>query len=436
VGGDPPASFAQKRLWILDRIYPGCAAYAVPVVYRIAGQLDVQVLAGALSEVVRRHEVLRTGYRMVSGVLCQVIRTAEPVTIPLADVTGYQDPAAEAERLACEQAREPFGLRDGPVVRALLVRTAADRHLLCLTIHHIACDGWSLQLLENELSAYCRSLLDNNAVPGLPPPPQQYADFARLQASRLTGGALDRDRDYWRDRLDGLPPLASIPPDRPRPAVWSFVGAHVPFTLEPRVAAQAELLARAYGTTPYAVMLAAFAALIHEQAGAAEVVVGAPASLREQESQYSLIGMFGNTVVLRLPVSEGMTFRQLVFRARDETRNAIAHQALPFEVMVEELNPVRDPGANPLFQLMFSYQTATTVLQLPGCEVVREFGDTGTAKVDLSVGITREVESCSGRLEYSRDLFEETTARRLAARFATLLDSATAMPLREIGLMS
>lgn len=433
MGGDPPASFAQKRLWILERTYPGCVAYIVPVVYRIAGKLDVRALERALSEVVRRHEVLRTGYRMVTGILCQVVRPAEPVTIPLVDVTGCEDPAAEAERLATADARRPFDLRDGPVIRPLLVRMAGDQHLFCLTVHHIACDGWSVHLLESELSAYCRSLADNDEIPGLPLPGQQYADFARWQASRLAGAALNRDRDYWRKHLDGLPPLASIPPDGARPAVWTFSGAHVPFTLEARVAVQVDLIARACGTTPYAVMLAAFATLIHEQAGAAEVVVGAPVTLREQESHYGMIGMFGNTVVQRLRVSEKMTFRELVLRTRDETRNAIAHRSFPFELVVEELNPVRDPGINPVFQLMFSYQTATTGLLLPGCQVVREFGDTGTAKVDLSVGITREGEGCSGRLEYSRDLFREATARRLAARFATLLDHATATPHERLG---
>jgi non-ribosomal peptide synthetase component F len=215
--------------------------------------------------------------------------------------------------------------------------------------------------------------------------------------------------------------------------VWSFAGAHVPFTLDAQVTSRTDLLARACGATPYAVTLAAFAALVRERTGGAEAVIGAPVAGRQRESHYALIGMFGNTVVQRLEVSEGTTFRELVLRARDESRRALVHQALPFELLVEELNPPRDPGANPLCQLMFSHQTATSGLRLPGCEVVRGFGDTRTAKLDLSLSVTRDGEHCTGRLEYSTDLFEERTAHRLADRYTALLEGLTAEPHRTIG---
>ncbi|MEU1119699.1 MULTISPECIES: condensation domain-containing protein [unclassified Streptomyces] len=433
--GDPPVSYAQKRLWILDRLHPDSPAYSVPVVHRIDGEPDAPALEAALTELVRRHEVLRTGYRMSRGTVRQVIGPAEPVRLPRVDLTGHEDPAGEAERLAAAEARRPFDLAAGEVLRPLLLTVAPDRHVLCLTLHHIACDGWSLTVLESELSL----LYEAFAAGRVPEPPElteQYADFARWQADQVEGTALDRAREHWTKHLAGLPPLASIPADHPRPAVWSFAGAHVPVTIGPGTVAGAGLLARACGTTPYVVMLAAFVALVREESGAPEVVVGAPVALRSRESQFALIGMYGNTVVQRFDVPDGTSFRDLVLRARDESRAALAHQAMPFELLVEELNPERDPGANPLFQLMFSLQrVAAPGLRLKGCRVTREFGDTRTAKVDLSLSLVQDGADCRGRLEYSADLFQETTARRLAARYTTLLAAAVAEPLRPIGLM-
>ncbi|MEE1748308.1 condensation domain-containing protein [Streptomyces sp. JV184] len=431
--GDHPVSCAQKRLWILDRLHPDCPAYTVPLVYRISGRPDVRALEGALTELVRRHEVLRTGYRTARGAVRQTVRPAEPVAVPLVDLTGHEDPAAEAERLGGGEALRPFDLSDGPVLRPLLLTTAPDHHTLLLTLHHIACDGWSLAVLENELST-CYEALTTHRTPELPPLTEQYTDFARWQTDRVAGNALNRSRDHWSKHLDGIPASAGLPSDHPRPAVWSFAGAHVPFTVGPEVVEQVALLARACGTTPYAVLLATFAALVREEGGGPEAVVGAPVALRERESHFSLIGMFGNTVVHRLAVPDGTAFRDLVLRARDESRGALAHQALPFELLVEELNPARDPGANPLFQLMFSYQPAAPPgLRLADCRITRRFGDTRTAKVDLSLSLTREGAGCTGRMEYSTDLFEETTARRLAARYLTLLTEFTSQPLRAIG---
>ncbi|MFC9486651.1 condensation domain-containing protein, partial [Streptomyces hydrogenans] len=387
--GDHPVSYAQKRLWILDQLYPGTPAYTVPFVYRIEGEPDVGALEGALTELVRRHEVLRTGYRMTKGALRQVVRPAQPVPLLRVDLTGQVDAGAEAELLAAE-ARRPFDLASGEVLRPLLLTTEPDRHLLCLTIHHIAFDGWSLTVLENELSLLYAALTTSRA-PEPPPLTEQYTDFARWQADQIAGTALDRARDHWTKHLAGVPALASIPSDHPRPAVWSFAGAHVPFTVGPDVFGQVGRLARACGATPYAVLLAAFAALIREEGDAREVVVGAPVALRARESQFALIGMFGNTVVQRLAVPDGTSFRDLVLRARDESRSALAHQALPFELLVDELNPARNAGANPLFQLMFTYQPAAAPgLCLAGCRVARTFGDTRTAKVDLSLSLTQD----------------------------------------------
>ncbi|MDF3142960.1 MULTISPECIES: condensation domain-containing protein [unclassified Streptomyces] len=432
---DREVSSAQRKVWVLDRLHPGTAAYTVPLVYRIDGDLDLAVLERSLSEIVRRHDILRTVYRVRSGGVRQVALPAQPVSIPVVDVSGHEDPPAEARRLAAAESRRPFDLACGPVMRPLLLRSAPGRHLLCLTLHHIACDGWSLHVLERELSTCYRSWRVGRA-PELPPLPEQYADFAEWQAARIADPALRPTLDHWRRRLADVPAPATLPADRPRPPVQSFAGGHVRFTVEPPVAERVGLLARACRATPFAVLLAAYAALVHVRGGGAEAVIGAPVTSRRRESDHRLIGMFVNTVVHRVDVSGAPTFRELVHRARDESRSAMAHRAAPFELLVEELNPVRDPGFNPLFQLMLGYQEAEeSGLVLPGCEVERKFGDTATAKVDLSLTMTRDHERYTGRLEYNSDLFEATTAHSIAEQFRTLLATGTADPQLGIGTL-
>ena len=320
------------------------------------------------------------------------------------------------------------------MIRALLVRAAPVRHLLCLSLHHIACDGWSLRLLEDELSACYRARLAGRPA-DLPPLPEQYGDFAEWQQARLADPALRPVRDHWRKHLAGIPAPATIRTDRPRPAVWSFAGGHVRFRIGPETAERVRLLARAAATTPYTVLLAAFALLAREHgAPGPDVVIGTPVAGRTRESHYRLIGLFQNTVVQRVRVPDRTAFRDLVRLAQEESRTAIANQALPFDVLVEELNPVRDPGLNPVFQLMFSYEEDEPGgLTLPGCEVGRTFGDTRTAKVDLTLGVARDGPGYTGRLEYSTDLFTAETARRIAGRFRVLLETATADPFRVLG---
>jgi len=434
VTADRAVSCAQKRLWVLDRLHPGQPVYVVPMIYRIDGEPDVAILERSLSEVVRRHEVLRTVYRIVSGTLRQSVRPAAPVRIPVRDVSGHADPDAEAEKLAVAEARRPFDLSADPVIRPLLVRLATARYRLLLTLHHIACDGWSLHILENELSTCYRSWLSDGVTPPeLPPLQEQYTDFADWQTAQLAVPTVRAELDHWTKRLSDVPVPATVPADRPHPPVPSFKGGHVRFEIEPSVSDRVARLARACGATPFAVLLAAFATLVHARGGGAEAVIGTPVTNRRRESHYELIGMFVNTVVQRLEVPRTLNFRELVHRARDESRDAMAHQSLPFETVVEELNPVRDPRFNPVFQLMLSYQEDDGArLVLPGCEVTREPGDTSTAKVDLSLSITSVRGRYSGRLEYSTDLFEPTTARRLAEQYHALLAIATDDPLRDV----
>ncbi|MFI0353849.1 MupA/Atu3671 family FMN-dependent luciferase-like monooxygenase [Actinomadura sp. 9N407] len=429
-----PLSYPQQRLWFLDQLDPANAVYIVPLTYRIDGPLDVPAMERALTEVVRRHRALRTVFRPVDGVPRQFVQPAGPVPIRVRDVAGAADPGAEADRLAAEEARAPFDLETDLMVRPLLIRMGDEEHRLCLTLHHIACDGWSLGVLDGELSAAYGAYLAGEE-PRLAPLETHYTDFAREQAALLGDGRTPEEMlGYWRDRLAGTPALASLPADHPRPPAQSHAGDHLTFDIDPEVDRQVGELARACGATPYAVLLAAFATLVHAHTGGEEVIVGSPVSGRPREDLERLVGFFANTVVQRVGVSGAPSFRELVIQARDESRAAVAHQDLPFEKLVEELRPGRDPAYNPIFQLMLSYHDGDAPgLTLPGCRVRMEPGDTSTAKFDLTLSITRSADRLSARLEYATDLFTDGTARDLADQFRTVLARAVAEPDLSIG---
>ncbi|MFD9223621.1 MupA/Atu3671 family FMN-dependent luciferase-like monooxygenase [Streptomyces sp. NPDC060064] len=434
-----PLSYPQQRLWFLDQLDPGSAVYVVPLIYRISGPLDVAAMEHALGQVVRRHHVLRTVYRSVDGTPRQFVRPAEPVTIPVRDLSARPDPAAEAEQECRQEAGRPFDLASDVPVRALLLQLAPDEHWFCLSLHHIACDGWSLGVLGSELSALYGAFTDGRE-PELAPVERQYAAFAEDQMARLTGEPLEEMLGYWRERLAGAPALATLPADRPRPPTQSHLGDHLDFAIGPDVTERVGELARAGGATPFAVLLAAFTAVVHSRAGGDEVIVGSPVAGRTKAGLQPLIGFFTNTVVQRVDVSGEPTFQQLVARARDESRSAVAHQELPFEKLVEELQPSRDPAHNPLFQLMFSYHEGDADgLVLPGCEVRLVPGDTETAKFDLTLSLTRVGDRLSARLEYSTDLFEKDTALSIGDQFSAVLAAAVAAPdtpLRQLPVLS
>ncbi|MEH1013141.1 MupA/Atu3671 family FMN-dependent luciferase-like monooxygenase [Micromonospora sp. CPCC 206060] len=418
-----PLSYPQQRLWFLDQLNPDNPVYNIPLGYRIRGPLDVAALQRALTTVVQRHEALRTVFRAVDGQPRQVILPAAEAPLTVRDVAGAADAAALAEA----EARTRFDLVNGPVLRATLLRLGPEEHWLCLTVHHIVCDGWSLAILEQELSAaYAGQQLSDLPV--------QYADFAEWQNEHLTGATLDRLVGHWRDRLADVPLLASLPTDRPRPPTQTYRGAHLDLRLDPDVTGQVTALARQAAATPFAVLLAAFAVVVQAHTGTPQVVVGSPVAGRQRAEIQPLIGFFANTLVQRIDLTGAPTFRQLVERTRDETRDALAHQDLPFEKLVEELHPSRDLAHNPLFQVLFSYHdTDAAGLALPGCTVTPVPGDTATAKFDLTLSLTRRGPDLTGRLEYSSDLFDPDSAERMAARFRQVLTSALARPDTPVG---
>ena len=420
---------AQQRLWFLDQLAPGTAVYTIPLGFDVHGPLDQAALRLALTEVVRRHEVLRSVFPAGDGSPRQVVRPPGPVDVDLVEVPGPD----RLEDLARQEAQRPFDLASEPPLRALLLRSAPDEHRLLLTIHHIACDGWSVGVLCRELSELYRAFRAGQPA-SLPKLPVQYGDFAQWQLSQVRGGAFDADRAYWTRHLAGLPELAGLPVDHSRPAVPTYRGAEVTATLPAGTAARLRGVARTGRATPFAVALAAFAVLLGRYCGATEVVVGTPVAGRSRPEVADLIGFFTNTLVLRIDLAGDPAFDELVDRVRAEILAALAHQEVPFEQVVEDLQPQRDVSRNPLFQVLFNaYEDDAATLDLAECEVEPRPGNTGTAKFDLSMSLSWSRDDLRTRLEYSSDLFHPDTAHRLAEQYRTLLLAAVAEPGRRIG---
>ncbi len=421
---EPPLSYAQERLWFIDRMTPGLAAYHLPLAVRLAGPLDRAALGRAIAAVVARHEALRTGFRTVAGRPVQVIApaVATAVPLPLADLRALDGAAgpAEAARLAGEESRRPFDLRRGPLLRARLLRLGGAEHLLLLTLHHIASDGWSLGVLVGELGA----LYAGEPLPALP---VQYADYAVWQREWLDGEVLERQMAYWRQQLAGVPVL-QLPTDRPRPAVRSHRGGQVRVELPAGLAADLRRLCRGAGVTLFMTLLAGFQAVLSRYSGQEDVAVGTAVANRGRRELEGLIGFFVNTLALRTSLAGGPSVRELLARVREVTLSAYAHQDLPFSKLVEELRPARDTSQTPLVQAMLVLQNAPLpALELGGLKVVSIADDSESAMFDVTLAMREADGRIDCRWEYGADLFEATTAARLAAHYRQLLAAMAAM---------
>ncbi len=453
----PPLSFAQQRLWFLQQLEPENVAYHVPMVVELSSTdeavLDVEALQRALTRVVERHEALRTVFReptaaeatedpaMAAAATAeadepvQVVHDAAPVALPMLDLSrltqdsGGERAEAETWRALSGLLQRPFRLRQGPMLRTLLLRLAPDRHLLALALHHIVTDGWSMGVLVHELTALYRGET-------LPLLPVQYGDFAAWQRAWLSGETLAAEVDYWRQRLLGgrtAVPVLELPTDRPRPSVQTFLGGNVDLQLPAATAAAARKLARDTGSTLFMVLLAAFETLLSRYSGQREVILGTPVAGRSQVETEPLIGFFVNTLVVRTDVQEGdepSSFRQLLGRLRRDLLQDYAHQDLPLEKLVEELSPERDLSRSPLFQVVFALENTPVVPALvPGLDLRAVDLPSGTAKFDLTVNLVQvEDGSLPGSVEFNSDLFDVTTARRLAHHLRRLLEHAVTAP--------
>jgi amino acid adenylation domain-containing protein len=439
--GEVPLSFAQERLWIVDQLAPGNAAYNMPLAVRLDGRLDVAALGQSFAEIVRRHETLRTTFQTVAGRPVQVIAPEAGFVLPRIDLAGLPETkrAAEAHRLLAAEAVRPFDLAQGPIVRVLLLRLNDREHLCLVNMHHIASDGWSLGVLVREMGALYTAFAEGLASP-LPPLPVQYADFTLWQREWLQGEVLERQIDFWRNALAGAPTRLDLPTDRPRPAVASLAGAAVPLALSADLASALTALTQRQGATLFMTLLAAFDALLYRVTGQEDLLVGSPVANRGVTQVEGLIGFFVNTLVLRARPTADQPFTDLLSEVRSAALAAYAHQDLPFERLVDELSVGRSLDRNPLFQALLAVQNAPVeALDLPGLTLSPVEAETATAKFDLSLALGTSAQGLAGAIEYATDLFDAATIQRFAGWFARLLAGAVAdpeQPLRELPLLT
>jgi non-ribosomal peptide synthetase component F/thioesterase domain-containing protein len=420
-----PLSYAQQRLWFLDQLTPGSAAYNLPFAMKINEKIDLEALRLSLRQVIGRHEALRTTFVIQNGIPVQII--ASEFELPLEEINlsslPYPERESEARRLVAEEAGQAFDLLKGPLIRIKLLRLDEEDYVLLLTMHHIVSDGWSIGIMVREFGQFYAGHRNSEKVE-LPELQIQYADYAVWQRKWLQGEVLERQVDYWRKRLEGTPPL-NVPTDRPRPALMSQRGSYVRIDLNAGLTSQLRELSRAEGATLFMTLLAAFQLLLSRYSGQDDVAIGAPIAGRKRTETNGLIGFFINTLVLRTHISPGLTFRQLLEQVRQRTLEAYEHQDVPFEKLVEELQPERDLSRQPFFQVMLALEnTGFASLQIPGLKLVPFAANNKNraAKFDLTLSLLEAAEEVGGVLEYNTDLFDETTASRMVRRFVVLLE--------------
>jgi amino acid adenylation domain-containing protein len=434
---DLPLSFSQQRLWFLDRFEPGNPAYNIPFPVRLTGELPVELLERVFAEVVRRHEALRTTFGLREGQPVQVIAPDLPPRFALLDLSDLPADAREerARELAAEDARRPFDLESGPLLRLTLLRLAEREHVLLMTLHHIVSDGWSMGVLLREIAVLYAAFAGDRPSP-LPELAVQYADFAVWQRGWLRGEVLEAQLAYWKSQLAEAPKLLEVPADRPRPLVQTYRGASRDLELAPALSAAVRELCRREGVTPFMALLAAWGVLLGRhsgQAGQEEVLVGTPVAGRNRREIEGLIGFFVNTLVLRVDLQGAPGFDALLGRVRSAALDAFQHQDLPFERIVEELVPERDLSHPPLVQVLFSLQNAPRAeVELPGLSLAPVAVDGRVARLDLTLTMQEGAEGFAAALEHNTDLFDGSTAGRLLARFEALLAAAAEAPGQSI----
>jgi len=434
-----PASFAQQRLWFLDQLEPGTAAYNLVRAFRITGPLDARALTLAIRAIVHRHEALRTIFETVEGEARQVVLSKVEVQVPIIDLTHLPPSEAEPEalRIAGEEGKKPFDLTQGPLFRTLLMCLNRDQYLLVLAMHHIITDGWSISILFRELARSYEGFVDDKE-PELPELPVQYAEYAQWQREYISSDAVAKQVEYWKNKLAGAQTILDLPVDHPRPNTHSWHGATEELILDSRILAELKKLAQQEGATLFMVSMAAFQALLWRYTGQENILVGSPTAARSQIEIENLVGFFVNTLVFRADFSDQMTFSDLVRQVRTCALEAYAHQDVPFEKLVEELAPERSIDITPLFQVMFTFQNIPKqIFEISGLEMEELEFETGIAKFDLSVEMYEDKEfHC--RFEYNTDLFDKQSILRKVNHFRNLVSCALEnpdLPLGQITLM-
>ena len=433
-GGPVPLSFAQQRLWVLDRLDPGKPYFNIPEALRIRGALDIGALARALETIRERHEVLRSVFTLADGNPVQTVTPYEPSPPRVIDLGALPEAAHDAElmRLVEAEAAQPFDLERGPLLRILLLRLKDDVHFLLFTAHHIVFDGWSRDIFFSELASLYEAYRAGRPSP-LPPLTIQYADFALWQREWLRGSVLEEQLSYWKRQLEGAPAVLELPTSRPRPPIQTFRGATESIVLSRPLKDAIRSLGQREGATLFMTMLAAFNVLLQRYSGREDIVLGSPVAGRNRSDIEGLIGFFVNTIVFRSDLSGDPTFRELLGRVREVAIGAYAHQDLPFEKLVEELNPERTLSHSPLFQVMMTFQTASGAQPRLGSLSLTPIGVAyETANYDLTLSIAENPDGLRMSLQYNTDLFEAWSAHGMLVNLEVLLEAIAKEPDRRL----
>ncbi|MCC5666144.1 amino acid adenylation domain-containing protein [Nostoc sp. CHAB 5784] len=435
-----PLSFAQQRLWFLAQLEPDSPFYNIPAAVRLKGELNIKALQQTFNEILSRHEALRTNFQTVEGQAIAVISETKPLRLPTIDISELSLDKQEVEirQQAAQEAQQPFDISSDYLLRVKLLRLDAQEHIVLLTMHHIASDGWSIGVLVQELATLYPAFCNEKLSP-LTELPIQYVDFAAWQRRWLQAEVLSTQISYWRKQLENAPKVLELPTDYSRPAIQTFRGATYSFNLSKELSVSLNKLSQQQGSTLFMTLLAAFQTLLWRYTGQEDIVVGSPIANRNRAEIEGLIGFFVNTLVLRTNLARNPSFEELLKRLREVALGAYAHQDLPFELLVEQIQPQRDLSHTPLFQVMFVLQNAPIVLELPGLTLSHVESDSHTAKFDLTLFITETESGLVGNLEYNTDLFAQTSIQRMAAHLQMLLSGIVANPqqrLSELPLLS
>ena len=429
-----PLSYAQQRLWFLAQLEDqASAAYHVPGGLRLLGALDRTALQSAMDRVVQRHEVLRTSFVLIDGTPMQHIAEARPFPLVVHDLASHPDARSELQRLSEEEATAPFDLGRGPLVRGCLVALGAQEHVLLVTLHHIVSDGWSLGRLTHELGVLYQAFSQGQPDP-LRPLPIQYADYAQWQRQGAHGPQMQAQLTYWREQLKDVPPLLELPTDRPRPALQDYGGARIDFALDAELTRALKTLGARHGATLYMTLLAGWAALLHRLSGQRDLVIGSPVAGRTRSELEPLIGLFINTLPLRIRLDGAAPVSELLSQVRRVALEGQANQDIPFEQIVEAVNPVRSLSYSPLFQHMFAWENLPEGrLSLSGLDIEPLASEQVTARYDLLLSMAESGPLIEGSIEYAGSLFDAATVARYIEHWRVMLTAMASDDAQALG---
>ena len=430
-----PLSFAQQRLWFLNRLEPGNPAYNISLAVNLKGQLDITLLEQSLNEIIRRHETLRTTFTTVNEQPAQIIASSLKLSLSVIDYQKNIESQGNAavQQFLTQESQQPFDLTQGPLLRAKLLRLAQQEHIFLLEMHHIISDGWSTEVFLQEIALLYKAFLTRSSL--LPEVSVQYKDFANWQCQWLQGEILQSQLCYWKQQLADVPTVLQLPTDRPRPAVQSSHGFHQSVELPKSLLDQLKAIARQEGVTLFMLLLAAFQTFLYRYTGQDDIPVGSPIANRNSDKLKGLIGFFVNTLVLRTKLSGNPTFQQLLARVRKVALEAYKHQDLTFDQIVEALNPERNVSHTPLFQVMFDFRNAPPLPEMPDLVVSQLKVENETAQFDLSLSVEVR-QGLIVSFEYNTDLFNATTIARMLEHFQNLLSGIVANPQTKLSDLS